>query len=90
MNGLGKFFEAQQKRSRTWLILAFVILAALAAGNFFMTSPEPHFHYDAYPEFWPIFGFGAASLMILFMKKIVQPLIERPEDYYPEDHHGNG
>ena len=82
MNGLGRFFEAQQKRGRLWLILVLLVLAGLACANIFITSPEPHFRYDAYPEFWPVFGFSVGCAMILVLKKILARLIHRPEDFY--------
>lgn len=59
-----------------------LFLAALIALNFFYNTDDPHFYYDQYPGFWPVFGLVAGLVMILVMKKIVQPLIKRKEDFY--------
>ena len=69
-----------QLKPRT--IYALLFLAALVILNFFYNSDDPHFYYDQYPGFWPIFGLIAGLVMILVMKKIVQPLIKRKEDFY--------
>ena len=41
-----------------------------------------HFVFDAYPGFWPIFGFGVAVLMTLVLNKVIFLLIGKSADYY--------
>ena len=79
---LGRFFQKQQKHARLWLAVVLLVLAGLAAASVFFTAPEPHFYLDAYPCFWPLFGLIVGLVMIVVMKKLVQPLIERKEDFY--------
>lgn len=84
MTALGKFLQAQAGRSRFWLMGFLAGLAALAAANLFLRPTHPHFGYDALPFFWPVFGLGVGLAMVFMMKKIIQPLIVRKEDYYDD------
>ncbi len=65
-----------------WLIYSLLFMAALVILNFFHNTDDPHFYYDKYSGFWPAFGLVTGLVMILVMKKIVQPLIKRKEDFY--------
>lgn len=138
---LGRWFDAQQERSKGWLILFIIFLALILAANFvihpvgghggghgeaavqtdahgqapaghgeaavksdehgeapaaghgaasaapaphgFWDMPAPHFGYDYIPGFFALFGFLGAVFMVVFVKKMVQPVIEVPED--PDD-----
>ncbi len=84
MSGLGKLLEQARRASGTWRIVFFAVLALTAAANFFSKPHEPHFVYDALPLFWPAFGLGVGLVMVLVVKKIIQPLIVRPEDHYDD------
>lgn len=72
----------QLKRRAHWLKAFFVVLAVLAACNVIVRPSDPHFVLDAFPGFWAAFGLGVGVVMVLVMKKIIQPLIVRNEDYY--------
>jgi antibiotic biosynthesis monooxygenase (ABM) superfamily enzyme len=82
--GLGRFLAAQltPERLRTWRIVFFLALAVVAALNLVITTHEPHFGVDAYRLFWPAFGLVTGVVMVFLVKKIIQPLIKRPEDHY--------
>ncbi|MDR1080277.1 MAG: hypothetical protein LBQ79_04795 [Deltaproteobacteria bacterium] len=81
---LGRFLAAQltPERIRTWRIIFFLALAVIALLNLVITNHEPHFGLDRYPFFWPVFGLVVGTVMVFLVKKIVQPLIGRPEDHY--------
>ncbi len=40
------------------------------------------FVLDAYPGFWALFGLVVGVLMVVIMKRMVQPAIVRKEDHY--------
>jgi len=84
LGGLGRFLEENRapERRRTWRIIMFCALGLLVVLNFIIHNHHPHFILDEYPLFWPFFGLGVGVIMVFFVKKIVQPLIKRPEDYY--------
>lgn len=79
---LGDFFEKLRCQGRTWKMIFFVILCALLLLNCFLTPEHPHFGPDAYTGFWAIFGLGAGMAMVIIMKKIIQPMIGRDEEFY--------
>lgn len=80
----GRFLEGNRApgRRRVWRVLLFVVLALLVALNIVVPNHHPHFGVDQTPGFWPVFSFFMGIAMIFFVKKIVQPLIKRPEDHY--------
>lgn len=71
-------------RARTGLIavLFFLGLVGLVGANVFIRPHEVEFVYDAYPGFWAVFGLVGGLAMVIIMKKIVQPMISRGDDYY--------
>ncbi len=84
MSVFSQFLQAQAAHSRRWLIALLVVLAVLAVVNLFLRPEHAHFGYDALPLFWPVFGLGVGLIMVFVMKKIIQPLIVRKEDYYDD------
>ncbi len=84
MSALGKFLQAQMANRRLWFMAFLAGLAVLAAVNLFLRPEHPHFGYDALPFFWPVFGLGVGLIMVLVVKKLIQPLIVRKEDYYDD------
>lgn len=82
MTGLQNFLLAQLRQRGKWLKTLFSVLGILLAANVFIRPHEPHFVFDAYPGFFAVFGLGVGYIMIFVMKKIIQPLIVRKEDYY--------
>lgn len=71
-------------RSKTCVlaVLFFLGLAGLVVANVFIRPHEVEFVYDAYPGFWSVFGLVGGLAMVIIMKKIVQPMISRGDDYY--------
>jgi membrane protease YdiL (CAAX protease family) len=81
---LGRFLEAQLApgRPRAWRNAFLAILLVIAVVGVIVPNHHPHFGYDSYRLFWPVFGLGAGLVLIFVVKKIIQPLIKRPEDHY--------
>lgn len=82
MTGIQNFLLAQINQRGKWLKRFFTVLAVFLAANIFIRPEHPHFVLDAYPGFFAAFGLGVGYVMIFVMKKIIQPLIARKEDYY--------
>jgi peptidoglycan/LPS O-acetylase OafA/YrhL len=80
----GRILEKNRtpERRRAWRILLYAVLALLLVLNVFFPNHHPHFGIDRFAGFWPAFSFFMGVGMIFLVKKIVQPLIKRPEDYY--------
>ena len=79
---LGSILLEEIKRRAVWMKAYFLVLGGLVLLNVFITPHHPHFGLDKYFGFWPVFGFGVGYVMVFVMKRIVQPLIVRKEDYY--------
>ena len=79
---LGSLLEKTRTNHRTiWEGLFFGFLALLVVLNFFIHPHHVEYVYDKYPGFWAVFGVVVAVIMVLIMKKVVQPLfLEMPED----------
>jgi uncharacterized membrane protein HdeD (DUF308 family) len=63
-----------------WRKLFWGVLLAMLIANFFIHPHHAEYVLDAYLGFWPLFGLVVTLLMVLVMKKVVQPLIDRSED----------
>lgn len=84
LGGLGRFLEENRtpEKRRTWKLALFAVLGLLLTLNLIVRNHHPHFEIDWIPGFWAVFGLAAGVVMVFFVKKIVQPLIKRSEDYY--------
>jgi len=81
MKFLGEFLErARRDHAGAWRAALFIFLGCAVLANLFFGPPTPEYRLDAYPGFWAVFGLGATLIMVLVMKKIIQPLIKRPEE----------
>ncbi|MDR1606978.1 MAG: hypothetical protein LBT38_01010 [Deltaproteobacteria bacterium] len=81
---LAKLLAAQLTagRIKLWRRVFFGALLLVAALSLVIPNHHPHFGYDKYPLFWTIFGLGVGLAMVLTVKKIIQPVIKKSEDYY--------
>ncbi|MCF8145674.1 MAG: hypothetical protein K9N21_17320 [Deltaproteobacteria bacterium] len=43
---------------------------------------HPHFDWEAWPEFYAVYGFVACVVLVVAAKYILRPLVKRREDYY--------
>lgn len=79
---LGAFIQMQLRMLGCWALAWAGVMALLLFLNIFIHPHHPHFVIDAYWGFWAVFGLGVGLVMVFVMKRIVQPLIVRKEDYY--------
>ena len=83
-SGLGGLLAAQLTpgRGKIWRNVLFAALAAAAVVGIIIPNHHPHFVYDALPLFWPVFGLVLGLALVFAAKRVIQPIIKRPEDYY--------
>lgn len=77
----GSAFAEIRKRG-LWMFLWMGALGLLLLLNLFIWPDHPHFGVDIIPWFWAAFGLGVGLAMVYVVKRIIQPLIVRKEDYY--------
>lgn len=82
MSLFGMLLNWLRSKSRVLAWLLFLALAGLVAANVFVRPHEAEYVFDAYPGFWAVFGLVVGLAMVIVMKKIVQPMISRGDDYY--------
>jgi len=85
MSLFGMLLDALRSHGKALAALMFAVLAALVVANVFVRPEEAEYVLDAYPAFWPAFGLVVGLAMVIVMKKIVQPMISRRDDYYERD-----
>lgn len=78
----GAALTRERGRTEVWLLAFFAFLGLLLLINIFARPEEPHFGLDSWWGFWPVFGLAVGVAMVFVMKRVVQPLIVRKEDYY--------
>jgi hypothetical protein len=79
---LGDFLDRMRtgRSVSAWKLGLFAFLGAALAVNFFIHPRQTEYFLDDYPGHWPVFGLLVTVAMVLVMKKVVQPLLNRPED----------
>ena len=79
---LGNFLDRMRKgRSlRVWKLALLLFLGAMLAVDFFAYPYRGETFLDNHPGHWAVFCLLVSVAMILVMKKVVQPLLRRPED----------
>jgi peptidoglycan/LPS O-acetylase OafA/YrhL len=82
LSPLGRLLAAQAQKTKPWLAFLLALLAAIAAAGLAIPNHHPHFGIDAWPFFWPAFGLGLGLVLIFMAKKVIQPILKRPEDHY--------
>jgi len=82
MSLFGMLLNALRARTGVIAVLFFLGLAGLVAANLFVRPHEAEYVFDVYPGFWALFGLIGGLAMVIVMKKIVQPMISRGDDYY--------
>jgi len=82
MSLFGMLLNWLRTRTRAIAVLFFLGLAGLVVANVFVRPHEAEYVFDIYPGFWAVFGLIGGLAMVIIMKKIVQPMISRGDDYY--------
>lgn len=82
MSLFGMLLNALRAHTGKIAVLFFLGLAGLVVANLFVRPHEAEYVFDIYPGFWAIFGLVGGLAMVIIMKKIVQPMIARGDDYY--------
>ncbi len=81
MSFLGEWFDrARTVNVKKWKTAFFIILGLFVVANIFIRPEEAEYVLDAIPGFWAVFGLVTTLIMVFVMKKIIFPLITRPED----------
>lgn len=81
---LGNWLSWQRLRTEFYRKLFFTVFAFVLVVSIFRTNAHPHFGLDSLHLFWAVFGFVVCVVMIAVLKKIVFPLLSRPEDFYEQ------
>ncbi len=63
------------------LKIFFAILIVLLVLDFFVHK-HAYFPWEAWPEFYAMYGFVACVFLVLVAKYVLRPLVKREEDYY--------
>lgn len=82
MSLFGMLLTALRKHRGVVGVLWFLGLAGLVVANVFSRPHVPEFVLDAYAGFWAAFGLIVGLALVIIMKKVVQPMISRGDDYY--------
>jgi len=48
----------------------------------FLLHKHPHFGWEAWPEFFAVYGFVACVVLVIVAKYFLRPVVKRDEDYY--------
>ena len=65
------------------LRIFFSCLVVLLIGDFFVHQ-HAFFGWEAWPEFYAVYGFVACVVLVLISKYVLRPLVMRDEDYYDD------
>lgn len=94
--GLGGILTKMQENWKVWRLIFFAILIVMLALGFVLVNHHGHIAVgghggheghggvilDTLPAFYGGFGLVVGLIMVIVMKKIVQPFIARKEDHY--------
>lgn len=76
-----KYLFDDPKNIKILLGWFYASLVVLLIAEFFIHK-HPHFAWEAWPEFFGVYGFVACVLLVVVAKYILRPLVKREEDYY--------
>jgi hypothetical protein len=79
--GEKKYLFDKPKNVTRLFVIYYTSLAILLIVEFFIHK-HPHFPWEAWPQFYAVFGFVACVALVLAAKYILRPLVKRPENYY--------
>jgi uncharacterized membrane protein HdeD (DUF308 family) len=65
-----------------WKKAMFTVLGILVGINVFLHPHHAHFALETKVGFWALFGVVVSVALVLVLKKIIYPLINKPEAFY--------
>lgn len=77
---LGNWLERARSHADGWKKALYVVLGLFVVLNLFITPHHPHFSGEGIPGFWEAFALGATVVMVVVLKKVIYPILARPED----------
>lgn len=75
-----KLDNTRKQNIKAWKTGLWIFLGLALGVNFFVRPHHAEFGWDAYPGFWALFGLLVSVAMVFVMKKIIQPMLVRPEE----------
>ena len=75
-----KLDNTRKQNIKAWKAGFWIFLGLLVGANFFIHPHHAEFGLDAHPGFWAAFGLLVTVIMVFVMKKIIQPMLVRPEE----------
>ncbi len=79
---LSRLLLQAKEKSLFWKKVFFCALGALVGINLFLHPHHAHFAMETTVGFWAVFGVCASVTMIVVLKKIIFPLINKSEAFY--------
>ncbi len=76
-----KYLFDDPKNVKILLGCFYASLVVLMIVEFFIHK-HPHFGWEAWPEFFEVYGFVACVVLVIVAKYFLRPLVKRDEDYY--------
>ena len=77
-----KLDTARKQNIKAWKTGFWIFLGLIVAANLVVRPHHAEFGLDAYPGFWAVFGLVVTVAMVFVMKKIIQPMLVRPEENF--------
>ena len=81
-SNLSRLLLQAKEKSPFWKKAFFCALGTLVGINLFLHPHHAHFAMETAVGFWAIFGVCVSMIMVVVLKKIIYPLINKPEAFY--------
>ncbi len=81
-SSFAKLILKAKDHTTLWKMAFFVFLAGLVGMNVVLHPHHAHFALETRIGFWAGFGVAVSVTLILVLKKIIYPLINKPEAFY--------
>ena len=81
-NSLSRMLVKARDNAPFWKKALFTALGSLVVINVFLHPHHAHFALESKVGFWALFGVVVSVAMVLVLKKIIYPLINKPEAFY--------
>jgi hypothetical protein len=81
-SNLGDMLDHTRKHNiGRWKLGLLFFLGLILLANHYVHPHHAEYGYDGYIGFWAGFGLVVAVGMVILMKKIIQPILVRPEEH---------